>query len=233
MQLTNQHRLNLLSVYLTDLELEIDRLRKQLRLVCQEGRELCNRETAAQKEDGCNAEFRSLLDDIRDEVHAPVSLDRIVSIPLQELIESVFRWQQRLENRPQARLILTLDCERINWFPVRLRHILQNLMANAIKYVDPEKGECRVNIDVKSFPGKYELRVTDNGVGMPEAQWSHFLEPMYRASADRGPELGVGLAIVKHLIEQSGGELSVHSGEGMGSCFVVTLPLFDQGDFLE
>jgi uncharacterized coiled-coil protein SlyX len=49
-QITNEQRLNLLAVYTTDLELEVDRLRKQLQLVCQEARELCNREAAAQQE---------------------------------------------------------------------------------------------------------------------------------------------------------------------------------------
>jgi signal transduction histidine kinase len=43
----------------------------------------------------------------------------------------------------------------------------------------------------------------------------------------------VGLPVVKHLVEQSGGTLAVGSGEGMGSCFVVSLPMFDEGDYLE
>ena len=226
-QLTHQNRLNLLSLYITDLELEVDRLRKLLQQVCQESQA----ERAA--ENSAGGGLRALIDDIRDETLTPLELDRIVSIDLRALIEDVFRWQQRLESRPEARLVLTLNCDRANWFPVRLRHILQNLVANAIKYGDPEKGENRVNIAVRSLPGSYELRVSDNGLGMPETQLTNLLEPMRHPSAIRGPKPGVGLAVVKHLAEQSGGELSVGSGEGMGSCFVVTLPMFDQGDFLE
>lgn len=229
--LTSQHRLNLLSAYVTELELEVDRLRKQLQLVCQEGRELCSDtgDESPTRRDG----FRSLLDNIRDEVHTPPALDRIVPIDIQELIESVFRWQQRLENRPEARLVLNSECQRINWFPVRLRHILQNLVANALRFNDPGKGEGRVSVAVKSGSGSYEIRVADNGLGMPENQLINLLQPMYRELESQRSELGVGLSIVKHLIEQSGGELSVDSGEGTGSCFVVSLPMYDQGDFLE
>jgi signal transduction histidine kinase len=213
------------------LELEVDRLRKQLQLVCQEVRELCN-ETGGQSPVRSDS-FRSLLDYIRDEVHMPLALDRIVPINIQELIESVFRWQQRMENRPEARLVLNSECQRINWFPVRLRHILQNLVANALRFNDPEKGEGRVSVAVKAEAGSYEIRVVDNGLGMPANQVTYLLQPMYRELESQRSELGVGLSIVKHLVEQSGGGLSVDSGEGMGSCFVVSLPMYDQGDFLE
>jgi signal transduction histidine kinase len=110
---------------------------------------------------------------------------------------------------------------------------VQNLIANAIKYGDPEKGENRVNVAFRSIPGAHKIRVSDNGVGVPETQWTQMFEPMYRASAKHGPKLGVGLAIVKHLIEQSGGDLTVDSGKGMGNCFVATLLTFETGDFLE
>ncbi len=232
-QLTNQHRLNLLSAYITDLELEVDRLRKQLQQICQEGSELCSRETTAGGEANGREGLRALIDDIQDEAQAPLVLDRIAPIMLRKLLESIFRWQQRLEKRPQASLVLSLSCERVDWFPVRLRHILQNLIANALKYGDPDKGENRVNVAFKSKPGGHEMRVSDNGVGMPKSQLRHLLEPMYQTSLQPGPKLGVGLAIVKHLVEQSGGDLAVDSGEGIGSCFVVTLPAFEQGDFLE
>ncbi|WP_254510207.1 sensor histidine kinase [Anatilimnocola floriformis] len=232
-QLTSQNRLNLLSVYMTDLELEVDRLRKQLQQICLEGAEICSGETTAGAADNSRERLRTLIEDIREEVQSPLALDRTAPIMLRKLIESVFRWQQRLENRPQASLSLTLSCENVNWFPVRLRHILQNLIANALRYGDPEKGESRVNVEFKSIPGGHQLRISDNGLGMPDSQWTQLLEPMYRASAKHSPKLGVGLAIVKHLVEQSGGEVTVDSGEGMGSCFVITLPAFDKGDFLE
>jgi hypothetical protein len=120
-QLTSQHRLNLLSVYITDLELEVDRLRKQLQQICQEGRELCVRETSAPPSGGNCDELRELINDVLDEVQSRPALDRIEPIMLRKLIESVFRWQQRLENRPQTTLVLSLGAVRIDWFPIRLR----------------------------------------------------------------------------------------------------------------
>jgi signal transduction histidine kinase len=231
--ITSQHRLNLLSVYVTDLELEVDRLRKQLQHVCQEGREVCNRESAAQLVNQHNQAFRELIDEVQNEVHVPLALDRVAPIAVRELIEGLFRWQLRVDNRPQVRLVLTSDCESIHWFPIRLRHILQNLIANAVQYSDPEKGEARVSVSIKAGPGIYEVRVTDNGLGMPQNQLLNLMEPIHEAVSRRRSEPGVGVAIVRHLVEQSGGELKIESGEGKGSSFVVTLPTFASGDFLE
>jgi signal transduction histidine kinase len=77
-----------------------------------------------------------------------------------------------------------------------------------------------------------ELRVTDNGLGMPWDKRTAAFELFYRSAPIRNAGLGVGLAVVKLLIEQSGGSLTVESGEGKGSNFVVSLPRYDVGDFL-
>ena len=68
---------------------------------------------------------------------------------------------------------------------------------------------------------------------MPRQDRTHVLELFHRSAPARAAGLGVGLAVVNLLVEQSGGSLTVDSGEGQGSTFVVVLPRFDRSDYLE
>ena len=67
---------------------------------------------------------------------------------------------------------------------------------------------------------------------MPWDKRAEVLELLYRAAPARAAGLGVGLAVVKLLVEQSGGTLTVDSGEGKGTSFVVVLPRYDADDYL-
>jgi two-component system phosphate regulon sensor histidine kinase PhoR len=78
----------------------------------------------------------------------------------------------------------------------------------------------------------YEFGVSDNGVGMPARDRDQLLDLFYRAGPARAAGLGVGLAVVKLLVEQSGGTLAVDASEGQGTSFVVVLPHYDVDDFL-
>ena len=78
----------------------------------------------------------------------------------------------------------------------------------------------------------YELRVSDNGLGLPSAERNQLFDLSRRAALARSGGVGVGLAIVKLLIEQSGGTLEVDSGAGQGSTFVAVLPRYSVDDYL-
>jgi len=158
--------------------------------------------------------------------------DQVIAIAVRPLIEQVFRWQQRLSAAPRAILHMELSTETINWFPARFRHVLDNLISNALKYRDLTKGECRVTVTLNHRQESIELRVVDNGLGMPWDKRTAAFELFYRSAPMRDAGIGVGLAVVKLLIEQSGGSLTVESGEGKGSNFIVSLPRYDVGDYL-
>jgi signal transduction histidine kinase len=81
--------------------------------------------------------------------------------------------------------------------------------------------------------GDYELRVSDNGVGMPWNRRSEAFELFYRVGAARTAGVGVGVAVVKLLVEQSGGSLTVESGNGQGTSFVALLPRYTADDYLD
>jgi signal transduction histidine kinase len=158
--------------------------------------------------------------------------DQVVAIALRPLIEQVFRWQQRLQSAPEAILHLELSTEHVDWFPARLRHILDNLISNSLRYRDTAKGEARVTLSITRCTIGYELRVSDNGLGMPWKKRAEALELYHRSGPARTAGLGVGVAVVKLLLEQSGGSLNVESGAGQGTSFVAVLPYFTATDYL-
>jgi signal transduction histidine kinase len=238
--------LHLLLAYVTDLELEVDRLRKQGQFIQHQVREtlkrvrlLCadaaGKGTAPDQVVGIGQEATHLAAVIRDLQDPPgyhPAHDQVVAIAVRPLIEQVFRWEQRLAGAPPMALRLELEQDHMEWFPARLKHILENLLSNALKYRDPQKAESWVQVGLRTSAEEYELRVSDNGVGLPPDDRAHMFELFYRAAPARAAGLGVGLAIVKLLVEQSGGALSVDSGEGQGATFVVVLPRYDVNDFL-
>jgi len=238
--------LHLLLAYVADLELEVDRLRKQAQFVQQEARDTLKRiqllcKDAAQPEstlhpltaiDQAAKQFAGVLRDLHEPPGYHPAHDQVIAIAVRPLVEQVFRGQQRLLDAPEVVLRLELESEHVQWFPARLRHILDNLVSNALKYRDPDKSEAWVRLALRVSPTGYELRLSDNGMGMPPDERAELFELFYRAAPARAAGLGVGLAVVKLLVEQSGGTLTVDSGEGEGTTFVAVLPRYDVDDYL-
>jgi signal transduction histidine kinase len=237
---------NLLLAYVADLELEVDRLRKQGEFVQQESRETVTRLQrlvggATQPEhtpqvlkeiDQAARQLGAVLRDLHDPPGYHPAHDQVVAIAVRHLIEQVFRWQQRLLGAPNVALHLDLESEHVDWFPARLRHILDNLISNSVKYRDADKNDSWVRVALRVLPKAYELRLSDNGTGMPWDDRAEVLDLFYRAAPARAAGLGVGLAVVKLLVEQCGGTLTMDSGPGQGTTFVVDLPRFDVDDYL-
>jgi signal transduction histidine kinase len=230
--------------YVADLELEVDRLRKQSQAIQSEGRQTIVKirqlttDAAPTVEvmreiDTVTQGFSDVLHDLHEHPGYHPAHDQVVAIAVRPLAEQVFRWHQRLSGAPNAILHLDLKTEYVEWFPGRLRHILDNLISNSLRFRDTSKGECRVSLAVTTRMGDYELRVSDNGVGMPWNKRSEAFELFYRVGAARTAGVGVGVAVVKLLVEQSGGSLTVESGNGQGTSFVALLPRYTADDYLD
>jgi signal transduction histidine kinase/ActR/RegA family two-component response regulator len=135
--------------------------------------------------------------------------------------------RHRMEERGHD-LVVTLPARPIFVLGdrVRLEQVLVNLLVNAAKYTDPGG---RVWIEVDRGPDAVELRVRDNGVGMSAETIEHVFELFAQCERDlmrAQGGLGVGLAVVKTLVELHGGTVSARSpGPGRGSEFGVRLPL--------
>ena len=242
---TSEH--HALLAYAVDLELEVDRLRKQCQFIqqkawetlkkiqplCADSAESESTQDRLREIERTTKQFAAVVRDVREPSGYHPAHDQVIDIAVRPLIEQVFRWQQRLLSAPQVVLRLELEIEHVEWFPARLRHILDNLISNAVKYRDIEKGETRVTLGLRISAAHYELRVTDNGVGMPPNERFSSVGLFCRSAPARSAGLGVGLAVVRLLVEQSGGTLTQDSGQGQGTTVVAILPRYDVDDFLE
>jgi len=239
-------QLQLLMTYVAELELEVDRLRRrdqflqhkasdhvgQLMRLCKVADPAESTSRFAAIGEACSA-FSELLHDFNEPSGYHPAFDQVIDIAVRPLAEQVFRWQQRLSGVGKAVLRLDLQPDHIVWFPARLRHILDNLISNALRYCDPSKGEIRVGLALRALRDGYELRFTDNGLGMPNDQAASILELFYRAAPTRAAGLGVGLAVVKFVVEQCCGTVSVTSGEGQGTSITLMLPRYDLADHVD
>lgn len=115
--------------------------------------------------------------------------------------------------------------------PIRLDQILENLLGNAVKFT-PAGGSVR--LDVVELPpksqaiGMYCYTVSDTGIGMNQTTLKHLYDPFFREKSKRIGETegsGLGLSIVKNLVDYKGGVMSVTSESGKGTQFVVKIPL--------
>lgn len=101
---------------------------------------------------------------------------------------------------------------------------LDNLVANAIQF-SPD--DARVGIGVTRDDGAVEIAVTDQGVGIPEAERDRVFERFFRVDSARSRNTGgtgLGLSIVKHIVNNHGGDVRVWSQPGRGSTFTIRLP---------
>jgi len=110
------------------------------------------------------------------------------------------------------------------WDAARLDRALSNLLSNAIKY-SPEGGG--VTVKVFREADWATLVVEDHGIGIPEQDLAHIFDRYQRASnvSDSMPGTGLGLAGVREIVAQHGGNLAVQSEVGVGTSFVIRLPV--------
>jgi signal transduction histidine kinase len=107
----------------------------------------------------------------------------------------------------------------------RMQQVLHNLLENAIRYTSPG-GKIRVSL--AASPAEVRIDVSDNGIGIPEANLPFVFERFFRSDRARRAYpggSGLGLSIVKWIIEQHKGRVEVRSKVGEGSTFSVVLPL--------
>lgn len=125
---------------------------------------------------------------------------------------------------------LTLEHERFTGDPLYMRQICQNIIGNAIKYNHPG-GWVRCSFrESRDADGVCRLKFVceDNGAGMSETFQRHMFEAFAQENSDRGSlsgGVGLGLAVVKKLVDERGGTIQVDSARGQGTRFRVVLPM--------
>jgi signal transduction histidine kinase len=146
-----------------------------------------------------------------DDAHDLVSFEEIL-VDIQENLFSLVE---------ESGAVITADfaVEQIEYARKNLRSILYNLVANAIKYRSPERPP-RIVIQTRQLPHYVLLTVEDNGLGIASHQ-QHKLFTMFQRLHTHVEGTGIGLYIIKRIIENNGGRIEVDSEEGKGTTFHV------------
>jgi signal transduction histidine kinase len=128
---------------------------------------------------------------------------------------------------------LTLICQLEDGLPPvsgdsgQLGQVVTNLVANAINYTPT--GQIEVLTGQDGDQGQVYLSVRDTGVGIPADDIPHVFERFYRSNqVSHLPGSGLGLGIVKEIVDLHQGKIEVESESGMGSVFTVWLPVFQE-----
>ena len=105
----------------------------------------------------------------------------------------------------------------------RLKSIVHNIMSNSVKYSDPNKENCQLQVKVNVTPETCTLVFTDNGKGISEDNQRRVFDMFYRGTTERSGS-GLGLYIVKEMTERIGGAIQLQSELGSGTSLTLTLP---------
>jgi len=157
-----------------------------------------------------------------DRLTSAVAALQVRPTELATLIEDICREKtelgqsERLHLAIAARMTVTAD-------PAMLRVAISNLMDNALKYSPVTSGPVRIFLD--AIPSGARITVADHGPGIPSDEAARVFEKFYRSPSATGTRgAGLGLYIVKQIVESHAGQIQVRPGPSGGSEFIITLP---------
>jgi len=150
-------------------------------------------------------------------------------VDLIEVVKSLVGEHQQLARRHRLELQASADSVIGQWDKRRIDRVVNNLLANAIKY-SPGGGKVKIGVAKVEFGGEpaAELSVTDFGIGVPDEDQNRVFQWYSRGQNARDTQVtghGIGLAGARDIVVQHGGTIKVKSVEGQGSTFTVILPL--------
>jgi len=153
---------------------------------------------------------------------------------LRQLIGGLEEQYRHLAEQKKLSFRMKVDAKVPDWVrgdSVRLRQILTNLLANAVKFTESGTVSCTICLSGPFMDGSTRMvrfEVRDTGIGIPETGLSVLFQPFRQLDPSITRKFGgsgLGLAIVSNLVGMMRGSMTVESKEGTGSCFVVELPL--------
>lgn len=169
--------------------------------------------------------FMKTISDLSDIVR----LQKQADLPVEQVNVSEIIREAQLDLAlfiEQTNTELTINvnsCKPIPFVPKNLRSVVYNLISNAIKYRDPRRTP-QIHIECKEEEGYQVLTVTDNGLGMDLRKTKSRIFGMFKRMHDHVEGSGVGLYMVKKIVENAGGKIEVESQLGKGSSFKVYFP---------
>ncbi len=154
-------------------------------------------------------------------------LERMQSISLNEVVQEVYDEQEGSAQTKRQQFVLNMSDEilEVEGDNAQLREAIANLVSNAIKYT-PEGG--RVTLSLQREKADVLVKVVDTGYGIPEDQQASLFQPFFRARSDETINIdgtGLGLHLVKNIIERHSGSMIFQSVYGKGSTFGFKMPI--------
>ncbi|PRZ12523.1 signal transduction histidine kinase [Laceyella sediminis] len=149
-----------------------------------------------------------------------VDIAPVIHKTLEEMEPFTAEWGIRLERNLVPSVRIQADVNRF-------RQIIMNLVDNALRYSKPQG---KVLVELFRQRGEAVIKVIDEGIGISEVEVNRIWERFYRVEKSRSRKhggTGLGLPIVKHLVELHGGSIEVESQLGRGTTFVMRFPLAD------
>ena len=172
-----------------------------------------------------------LINDILDISKAELGTDKLqkTRFGLKELCDASLRFVVEPAQKRRIRVSAVHDNSQVTICADqrRLKQILVNLLGNAVKFT-PEGGEVTLRTHADPHSGWLQIEVVDTGIGISKEDQQRLFQPFTQLDSSlsrKNNGTGLGLCLVKHLTQLHGGEVSLVSEPGNGSCFVVQMPV--------
>lgn len=147
----------------------------------------------------------------------------LIQIPACEFAKGIVESMKNFPDIDKVKIELDIDPDlKIVSDETLLNSILTSFIGNAIRYRDPNKGECRVTVGIGKVADKTVLSVADNGIGIPEQNRSRVFDMFFKGSGSTGS--GLGLYIVKQAADKLHGNIYMESTHLEGTTMFVELP---------
>ncbi len=172
--------------------------------------------------EGAATKMTELLDDLLELSRVGKSMNSREKIDMNSLVREVLLGLEGSLCQQQIELVISSDLPEINGDWKRIEEVMQNLVENAIKYMGGQSAP-RIEIGLREENNERVFFVLDNGIGI-DPRYQEKIFDLFNKLDPKSEGTGVGLALVKRIIENHGGRIWVESeGEGLGSRFCFTV----------
>lgn len=203
-------------------------LRHSLAAIFANAEFLCGSNLTAAQQEELYQEIRIAVDRMTDLLDSLMELSwtrEALRPSFGDVCDSVDRAVQAVRTHPEFQRIhigVSSKGNHIGWFdPKKLERALYNLLRNACEVAPRESG--RVDVEVRNSSAGVEIRVNDNGPGIPDPIRQRLFEPFVSFGKENGS--GMGLAVAQKVIQDHGGEICVERTSETGTVFKLTVPL--------
>ncbi len=147
-------------------------------------------------------------------------------IDVQAIVMRVVDATQSVMAQKGAQIVIAPGLPPVWADPTAVEQIFGNLIGNALNYLDPKRpGQIEISAEpIQPDSGLVTFRVRDNGLGIPDAYLAKIFSIFQRVHGNIAPGEGIGLALVRRMVERHGGRIWVESAENEGSSFFIALP---------